>query len=220
MGIWESLFRKKKILGKAHEFKWPLQERRLTIAIEDPEKAIAALRKEKAKFVSGGEFFDVVHAKEYGEGVFAYFIVRTEKKTQKEFVLFDGYMIQEEDRLGSEVTSSSYLTSDLQDLGYQQVLAREVTEWRYSLGVLRVAIFDVTGFGKFLEVALPEAKTDKARELQEKAAETLFKRLGLDQKQAVPTDAITLQLFAQLQEAQDAQQRGAPQGGEFKLGKG
>ncbi len=221
--MWDSLFRKnRQVPSKAHEFKWAAPEQRLTAPIDDAEKTIAALRREKAAFVSGGEFIDVIHAKEYGQGVFAYFIVRTEKKTQKESVLFDGYMIQENDRLGEEVVSSSTLMRDLEELGYRQSLAREVTEWRFTIGVLRAAVFEIEGFGKFLEVALPEAKTDKIRETQEAASKSLFKKLGLKQEDAVPTDAITLQLVTLLQQAEQAEaqprQKRAP--GEFKLGKG
>jgi adenylate cyclase class IV len=199
MGLFDALLPKPR--GKTHTLKWPLQELRYTAPVDDAEALVAKIKKEKAVFVSGGEFADVVHAKAYGSA-FAYFIVRTEKKTQKEFVLFDGYMLQEGDRLGSEITASSYITRDLEELGYQQALVRGVTEWRFLLGVLRVAVYDVDGFGALLEVALPEAKTDKAREIQDKACKTLFKRLAIKIEEAAPTDAITLQLVSQANEPQ------------------
>lgn len=194
MGLFDAFLPKPR--AKTHTLKWPLPELRYTAPVDDAEALVAKLKKEKAAFVSGGEFSDVVHAKAYGPA-FAYFIVRTDKKTQKEFVLFDGYMLQEGDRLGSEVTAGSYIARDLEELGYQRALARELTEWRFALGVLRVAVYEVDGFGAFLEVALPEAKTEKAREIQDKACKTLFKRLALKIEDAAPTDALTLQLVSQ-----------------------
>lgn len=183
-----------------HKLKWKLPEVRMSFPVEDAEKAVLRLKKAGAAFVSGGEFIDAVYAKTYGEGVFAYFIVRTEKKTENEHLLFDGYMIQEEEPLGMNLTSSFSVMEDLEGLGYKNVLSRSVTEWRLSLGVIKVAVFDIDGFGSFLEVALPATKLDSARKIQEKKVELLLKKTGFKQEEALPTDVITLQLLSEKQE--------------------
>ncbi|MFH1056717.1 MAG: hypothetical protein V1717_02905 [Candidatus Micrarchaeota archaeon] len=191
MGFLDFLFPKK---IKQHELKWKLPEVRITFEVKDAEKIVYDLKKNKAVFVSGGEFFDVIHAKQYGESVFAYFLVRSEKKTQKETLLFDGYMLQEEDKLGFELQSSYSMIEELEKLGYKEVLAREVEEWNFNFGVVKIKVLDVSKFGSFAEFALPETKFDRAREAQEKTLETLLKKLSLDKNDGVPTDAITLQL--------------------------
>ena len=200
MGFLDFLFPKKQ---KMHELKWKLPEVRMVFSVKDAEKAVFDLKKNKAVFASGGQYFDVIHAKQYGEGVFAYFIVRTEKLTQKETLLFDGYMLQEEDRLGFEVQSSYSMIEELDKLGYSEAAARELQEWNFTFGAVRIKVSDIKGFGEFIEFALAETKIDRAREAQEKTLEILLKKLGFDKKEAVPTDTITLQLAS----AEDNQKR-------------
>src|SRR3989344_3869774 len=97
------------LLGKKkpplHQLKWKIPEARLTAIVKDAEEQIAILR-HKARFIEGGEYADTVYYKEYGEGVYTYFIVRVDNKTQSEKLLFDGYMIQEEENLNLEVASA------------------------------------------------------------------------------------------------------------------
>ncbi len=183
-----------------HKLKWKLPEQRFSVPVEDAEKRVGDLEKMHAKFVSGGEFMDVVHAKPYGEGVFAYFIVRTEKKTEDEHVLFDGYMIQEEEPLGLNLSSSFSFMEDLEQLGYQQSLQRAVTEWRFLVPPLKIAVFDVDGFGQFMEFALPATNYENDRKRQEKKRDELFKKFGFKMEDALPTDVITLQWLSQQQE--------------------
>lgn len=177
-----------------HELKWKLPESRTSFPVKDAEKMVYDLKKSKAVFSGGGVFFDVIHAKEYGEGVFAYFIVRTEKRTGKETLSFDGYMLQEEDRLGFEVQSSYSIIEELEKLGYKEVFARELQEWNFNFGVIKAKVSDIKDFASIIEFALPETKFERARESQEKTLDVLLKKLSLDKKQGVPTDTITLQL--------------------------
>src|SRR3989338_9135529 len=109
-----SMFKRKR---PVHELKWKLPEERLTIAVDDANKHIAFLRR-KAKFIAGGEFIDTIHAKTYGENTYAYYVVRVEKKTEKEFLLFDGYMIQEDDRIDTEIQSAYSMEKYLTQMGY------------------------------------------------------------------------------------------------------
>ncbi len=183
-----------------HKLKWKLPEQRFSVPVEDGEARVGALEKMRAKFVSGGEFMDVVHAKPYGEGVFAYFIVRTEKKTEDEHVLFDGYMIQEEEPLGLNLSSSFSFMEDLEQLGYKQSLQRAVTEWRFLVPPVKVAVFDVEAFGQFMEFALPATNYENDRKRQEKKRDELFKKFGFQTDEALPTDVITLQWLSQQQE--------------------
>lgn len=212
-----------------HELKWPLPEMRLTVPIEDAEKVVGDLKKAHARFASGGEFLDVIHAKQYAEGVFAYFIMRTDKKTEKETLFADAYMLQEEERLGVEVTASYSVIEDLEKLGFKKSLERDVTEWRFLYATIRAAVFEVAGLGSFLEIALPQTKFEKAREASEKTAFALLAKLGFKKEEVIPTDVITLQLLSQRQaeEQEQAQARGQARGGkekkksfggEFKLG--
>ncbi|MBI5226046.1 hypothetical protein HY994_02280 [Candidatus Micrarchaeota archaeon] len=196
-----------------HKLKWKLPEQRFCAPIEDAEKRVFELEKLKAKFVSGGEFMDVVHAKPYGEGVFAYFIVRTEKKTEDEHILFDGYMIQEEEPLGLNLSSSFSFMEDLEGLGYKQSLQRAVTEWRFLMLPVKVAVFDVEQFGAFMEFALPATNFENDRKRQEKKLDDLFKKFGLKKEDALPTDVITLQWLSQQQEAAQGQGPDLDQGG-------
>lgn len=193
MGLFDFLLPKKRA---EHELKWKLPEARLVFVVKDAEKAVYDLKKNKAVFVSGGEFFDVVHAKQYGQDTFAYFIVRTEKKTGKEFLSFDGYMLQEEDKLGFEVQSSYSMIEQLDKLGYKEVLARELQEWDFNFGVLRVKALDIKDLGALVEFALPETKFERAREAQEKTLDILLAKMNLKKEEGMPTDAITLQMLS------------------------
>ena len=215
MGFLDFLLPKK---PKMHELKWKLPEMRVTFPIKDAEKMVYALKKNKAVFAGGGEYFDIVHSKQYGEGgVFAYFIVRSEKLTQKETLMFDGYMLQEEDRLGFEVQSSYSIAEQLDKLGYNEALAREIEEWNFNFGVIKIKVVDIDNFGKFIEFALPETKFDRAREAQQKTLDLLIKKLSLNKDEAIPTDVITLQLAENAQQAQEGQQNPGGQTGQGKL---
>ena len=217
MGFLDFLFKKKPV-GKQHELKWKLPEMRITFPINDAEKIVYALKKNKCVFTAGGEFFDIIHSKPYGDGgVFAYFIARSEKLTQKETLLFDGYMLQEEDRLGFEVQSSYSIAEQIDKLGYKEVLTREVEEWSFNFGVIKIKVADIDGFGSFIEFALPETKFDRAREAQQKTLEILLKKLVLNKDEGIPTDVITLQLAEAAQQAQDGQQNQGGQQGQGKL---
>lgn len=183
-----------------HKLKWKLPEMRLSIPVPDAEDAVAKVKKLGGKYLSGGEFSDTVYAKPYGEGVFAYFLVRVEKKTENEHLLFDGYMIQEEEPLGLTLSSSFSVMEDLEELGYERILSREVTEWRLSLPFLRAAVFDIAEFGAFIELALPATNFADARDKQQKKAEDVLKKLGVKVEEALPTDVVTLQYLSQQQE--------------------
>lgn len=196
MGFLDFLLPKK---PTQHELKWKLPEQRISFEIPDSEKMVYALKKNKCIFAKGGEFTDVIHVKQFGEAVFAYFIVRTEKRTQKETLFFEGYMLQEEDKLGFEVQSSYSMMEQLESLGYSEAFPRELQEWNFNFGVLRIKVVDITGFGNFIEFALPETKFQRAREAQEKTLELLLKKLELDRKKSVPTDVTTIQLMEAMQ---------------------
>ncbi|MDP2717497.1 MAG: hypothetical protein Q8P02_02015 [Candidatus Micrarchaeota archaeon] len=193
-----------------HTLKWKLPEQRLSLPLDDAEKTVFQLKKMGAKFVSGGEFSDVVHAKPYGEGVFAYFIVRVEKKTENERLLFDGYMIQEEEPLNLNLSSSFSMIEDLSQLGYEQALSRALTEGRFLKLPLTLLVADVQEFGQFLEIALPATKLQSVRDKQQKAAADLLKKLGVAEKDAIPTDLITLQWLSEQQKQADAKGQNDP----------
>ncbi len=180
-----------------HELKWKLPEAHLIAPVEDAEAMVAKVKKAGAQFKSGGEFMDIVHAKEYGEGVFAYFIVRTDKKTEKESLLFEGYMLQEDEKLGVDVAVGPELMENLQALGYQQALARELVEWQFQYLVFEVKVFEVSDFGSFFEVVLPSTAVERVREKHEKLAYAFFEKLGIKKDEVIPTDSITLQLVSQ-----------------------
>ena len=222
MDLFGELFLRKK---PKNVLKWSLPEARLTIPIEHCNKTVSALEKAKAKFAGGGVYNDVVHAKQYAEGVYAYFIVRTDVRTEKETLFADAYMLQEEDKLGLNLTAGFPVDEDLAKLGYTRVLERRVEEWRFVYGAVRVSVFDVAGFGKFLEIALPATKLEKAREASEKVAFLMIAKIGLRKEDVIPTDVVTLQILSQQQPQQTRQQQAgsaspkkAKFGGEFTLG--
>ncbi|MFH0922891.1 MAG: hypothetical protein V1811_02420 [Candidatus Micrarchaeota archaeon] len=192
MGFFDFMQQTKK---PKHELKWKLPEVRLSIPIEDAEKTVYELKKNKARFASGGEFTDVIHAKKYAENVYAYFLVRTEKKTEKETLVADPYMLQEEDTLGTEVQSSYSMIEDLEKMGYKTVFTRAITEWRFSYGLLRAAVFQIEGFSSFIEIALPPTKIESVREMQEKQSFSLIEKLGFKKEDVIPLDVITIQML-------------------------
>jgi adenylate cyclase class IV len=202
--------RKKKPV--VHELKWKLPEERLTAPLEDAEATIAKLKKAKAVFKFGGEFTESIFFKEAqgAQGVFSYYIIRTDKKTEREQVLFDGYMLMEEEKLGIQLSSSFSFRKNLQEMGYREAFSRELTLWSFSYLSISCTVFSVAGMGDFLEIALPQTKIVKNRELHEKQAQGLLKTLGIQENQAIPTDLITLQLVSMMQQAQ---QQGGQQPG-------
>jgi len=193
VGFWD-LF-KPKPRKPVHELKWKIPEARLTAPLEDAAPVIAVLRKH-AKFVGGGEFVDVVYVKDFGENVFAYFFLRTDKKTEEEVLLFDGYMLQEEERLGVDVASAYSMMQNLEKLGYKQEFSRDFTAWKFSYVGLTVNVYDIADFGAFVEVSLPATKFVKSRELNEKTAFKLFEKIGVKKDDVIPTDVATLQLIS------------------------
>ncbi|MFH0922564.1 MAG: hypothetical protein V1811_00725 [Candidatus Micrarchaeota archaeon] len=200
MGLFD--FLKPNTAPKPHKLKWEIPEARMTAPVEEIEKTIAAIEKSKAKFKSGGEFNDIIHVKEYGPGVYAYFIVRTAKKSEKETIVFDGYMLREDDHLGFEVQSRFSISEDLEKIGYQPAFEREVTEWRFVYLGLKINAYKIKGVGNFIEVCLPATKIEKTRKLNEETAKKFFKMLGINEKEIIPTDVITLQLTAMLEQSQ------------------
>ncbi|MFH1107344.1 MAG: hypothetical protein V1787_05615 [Candidatus Micrarchaeota archaeon] len=189
-----------------HKLKYNIPEARLTAPVEDAEKAVAQVRK-LALFAGGGEFAEEIHFKDYGNNVFAYYIIRTEKLTQKESVHFDGYMLDEEDRLGMNVTNAYSFAKDLEGMGYQFGFVREVEVWSFRMLAVPVNVFSITGLGDFIEVALPATKFAKQREKDEKAAQKFFDKMKTDKRDIIPTDLITLQLVSMQQEAEQAAKR-------------
>ncbi|MFH1779732.1 MAG: hypothetical protein ABH803_01135 [Candidatus Micrarchaeota archaeon] len=189
----KNLFEKKQ--AKQHSLKWGLPEQRLTGIIKDAEKTVYALKKNKAAFISGGEFIDVIHAKQLAPQVFTYFIVRTEKKTEKETILFDGYMAQEDENIDLEVQSSYSIQEDLDKLGYQEAFARAVTEWQFKLMLIKIKVLEIDEFGCFIEIALPKTKMERTRKNQEKQTLDFLEKLGVKKEEIIPTDVITIQMM-------------------------
>lgn len=196
-----SLFTVKK--APVHELKWKLPEERLTAQLPDTAPIISVLRK-RAAFLGGGEFIDTIYAKEFGQNVFAYFFLRTDKKTESEQLLFDGYMLEEEERLGMEVESGFRIKENLAQMGYEEAFARDITLWRFRYGIINATVYDVADFGAFIEVAVPATKFVKSREAMEKAAFLLFAKIGVKKEEIIPTDVATLQLVT-LREEQEKQ---------------
>jgi adenylate cyclase class IV len=182
-----------------HKLKWKLPEERITCPIEDADKTVQMLEKKlKAKFLGGGSFSEVVHAKPYADGVFAYLMVRTDTRTQEETVVSDGYMIQEEDiHLGMDVTSAFKIDEDLISMGYQPAFSRVYKAWKFGFFEIVCTVYDIESFGTFLEIAIPATNFSKARERAEKRASDLLAKLSIDANQSVPTDVTTLQLMQQ-----------------------
>lgn len=182
-----------------HELKWPIPEAHFCAQVKDAEEMVAKIKKARGLFLGGGEFLDVVHAKEFGQGVFAYFIVRTDKRTQNEQLLFEGYMLEDEEKLGVDLAVGPQMMEDLQNLGYQQALAREVVVWNFKMPLYSVLVYSISEFGSFVEVVLPASKLERSREKTQKLALDFFELLGVKKEEVIPTDTITLQLVSSTQ---------------------
>jgi adenylate cyclase class IV len=201
-------FLKPKAVKRSHKLKWPLPEMRLTVPLKDVNEAVASLKKSGAKFLGGGEFIDQVYRKEYAPNVYAYYLLRTDAKTRKETVLFEGYMIQETEKLNLEAESGYSFSQSLPEMGYEKAFDRMVTERRFSSGFLRVVVLEVEGLGDFLELAIPQTKVDKTRELQQKSAFSLLKKMGFKENEVIPADALTIQGLSQQQPEKKEKKKG------------
>jgi len=195
--------RKKPVI---HELKWKIPESRASAPLDDAETAVAQLRK-FCVFKTGGEYYDTIYTKEYGDGVFAYFIVRTDKRTEKETLIFDGYMVQEEDeKLGFDLETGFEMMKNLASMGYKQEFAREVTEWHFSYHTLEIAVYDITDFGAFVQVSMPATKIEGTRKLAEKSLDAFFEKMKVQKRDIIPTDVITLQVMLSRQAAEEQKQ--------------
>jgi adenylate cyclase class IV len=201
----ESLSGRKKPV--VHELKWKIPESRSSAPLEDAETIVAQLRKTCA-FKSGGEYYDTVYTKEYGDGVFAYFLVRTDKRTEKETLVFDGYMVQEEDeKLGLNLETGFEMMRNLASMGYKQEFSREVTEWNFTYHLLSVSVFDIADFGAFIQVSMPATKIESSRRLAEKSQDAFFAKMKVQKRDIIPTDVITLQVMLSRQAAEEQKQK-------------
>ncbi len=176
-----------------HKLKWKIPEARLTVEVKDAEETVGKLRK-KARFITGGEFIDTVYYKKHGENTYTYFTIRIDKRTEDENLLFDGYMIQEEEVLNLEVASAYTIQPHLEKLGYQKAFERDVTTWQFLAGIIRINVYSVEKYGEFIEIALPPTKFVKAREVAEKFAYNLLEKIGIKKEEVIPTDVNTLEL--------------------------
>jgi len=195
-----------------HKLKWKLPEVRMTAQVEDAEKTVALVRK-IAAFKAGGEFRETVYFKEHYPQIYSYFTVRADKKTENEKLLFDGYMLQEEEKIDVDLAVAFEVEQNLKSLGYDVLFPRELTEWAFLYLMLPVKVQDVDGFGAFVELALPATDVETDRKKAEKMADLFFKRLGFAKEQVVPTDIVTLQLVLLQQEMERQKQAEGPQGG-------
>ena len=196
----KTLFPQKK---PVHKLKWGIPEARISIPVQDPEATVKDVRKQ-AFFSGGGQFVEEVHFKDYGNNVYAYYIIRTDKRTQDESAYFDGYMLQEEERLGVEVTNAFNFAKDLETMGYQYGFAREIEVWSFRALTRPITVFEITDFGNFMEIALPLTKVAGTREKDEKWLEAFLKKNKVDAQTIIPTDVLTLQLVSMLQQQEPA----------------
>lgn len=190
--------KKKKI---QHSLKWSIPEARKTVQINDVNKTIETL-KTKAKFLTGGQFKDVVYSKQFSDTVFAYFIIRTDVRTEEEKLIFDGYMLEEDEKLNFDVSSSYSIMPNLEKMGYFEVFERNITLWSFIYLNLTVNIYSVDGFGDYLEITLPQTKIENARKLAENNVLKILHLVGSSQSDVIETDVITLQLSKILEEQQ------------------
>ncbi len=181
-----------------HELKWKIPEARLTCQVKDAEGYIGTLRK-KTRFLAGGEFTDSVYYKEYGENTFTYFIIRIDNKTQQENLLFEGYMIQEEEKLNLEVASAYTIQPYLEKFGYKKAFDRSIALWQFAAGIIGINVYSIAEFGDYIEVSLPATKFVKARETAENFAFNLFEKLGIKKDDIIPVDVNTLELLQEKQ---------------------
>lgn len=193
----------KDLLGEkkkpVHKLKWGLPEVRLSAPLEDAEATVGTLKKMGLLFSGGGEYLEEVHYKDYGNNVFAYYILRTDKRSQEETVHFDGYMLQEEDRLGMDVTNAFTVAKSLEKIGYQFGFMRELEVWSFRALTRPVTVFEIKEAGDFIEAALPATKIASVRDKDEKWAESFFDKLKIRKEDVFPTDVMTLQLVSMLQ---------------------
>lgn len=181
---------------KDHKLKWKLLEERLTFPVEDADQAVGWVKSRlHGRFVGGGEFFETVYAKEFGEGVYGYFLVRTDKKTEEETVIAEAYMLQEEDRLGIDVASGFKIQQDFKQMGYEEAFQREFKAWWFKHLEIGITVYDISEFGALAEFSLPPTYYPKQREASEKKLFDAIAKIGLDKQEGVPTDAITLQMM-------------------------
>lgn len=206
MGVFDFLFGAGRRKPAVHELKWKLPEARLSLPVADANDAVGKLRKMGAKFLGGGRFHEVIHAKRFGEGVYGYFIVRTDPRTEKETLAFEGYMLDEDDKLNLDVESGFQIMSNLKSMGYEEAFERDATVWALRWRSLPVTVFQIKDAGSFVEASLPGVKFENVRNAQQKTAMDLFKKLGAREDDVLPTDVITLQYSAM-------QEQGAPGGG-------
>ena len=78
-------------------------------------------------------------------------------------MFFEGWMLQESEKLGVDVAVGPQLMENLETLGYKQAFPREITLWQFKHGTLAINLYDVTDFGAFLEITIPETKIDKTQ---------------------------------------------------------
>ncbi|MEK6954893.1 MAG: hypothetical protein AABX01_07820 [Candidatus Micrarchaeota archaeon] len=195
LDLMKALFPPKK--KPVHLMKWGLPEARFTTPVEDVEKKIPII-KGKTKFAGGGEFLEEIHAKDYGNGVYSYFIVRIDKKTEEETVYSEAYMLREDEKLGIGAMDAFKMSQDFEKLGYKHLFDREITVWSFRSLLKVVNAFNVTDFGDFVEVGLPATKLATMRDIDEKWKDGFFLKLGVKKEDVIPTDPITLQLVTMM----------------------
>ena len=107
-----------------------------------------------------------------------------------------------------------------------------MTEWKFQSISFSATVYDINGFGAFIEVVLPAVKVEREREKHEKLAYAFFEKIGIAKAEIIPTDVITLQLVTTMQQAPQPREsgredepkqlsgpkKGGKFGGEFKLG--
>jgi adenylate cyclase class IV len=195
------MFFDKKKKQLQHSLKWSIPEARKTAELKEVNQAIETL-KVKAKFLSGGQFKDVIYSKQFGDTVFAYFIIRTDARTEEEKLIFDGYMLEEDEKLNFDVSSSYSIMPNLERMGYFEGFERNITLWSFSYAGLPVNVYSVDGFGDFIEVTLPQTKLENARKVAESNLLKILHALGIDPAEILETDLITLQLSKMIEEQQ------------------
>src|SRR3989344_3273031 len=215
LDLMKALFPPKK--KPVHTLKWGLPEARYTAALEDVEKKIPLMKK-SARFAGGGEYIEEIHAKDYGNGIYAYFVVRIDKKTEEELVFSEAYMLREEDKLGFDAMDAVKISGDFDRMGYKHLFDREIMVWSFRSIARVINAFDITDFGNFVEVGLPATKIASVRDIDEKWKDGFFEKLGVKKPDIIPTDPITLQLVtmmdSQQQEEFSKKQAAGPGGAE------
>ncbi|VVB69859.1 Uncharacterised protein [uncultured archaeon] len=186
----KNLFVKKK---EKTLLKDPLQEVRLLGETKDAYSLVSLLKSKKAKFLGGGLYDDSVYYKEYAKGVYSFFVLRKERNTGTESILFDGHAINEKEDLGLSLESSYSVGEDLQKLGYSFGFERKVEEWRFSYNLVFLKISDIVGVGVFLEAAISSSKDEEAYMFNEKRAVSVMNELV---KEFDYIDALTLELMS------------------------